>query len=48
MICGMAVSYTHLMGGQQDCDMHYDMIIKAPTVYLDDTCIIKDGQHIYE
>ena len=36
------------MGGQQDCDMHYDMIIKAPTVYLDDTCIIKDGQHIYE
>lgn len=36
------------MGGQQDCDMHYDMIIKAPTVYLDGTCIIKDGEHIYE
>ncbi len=36
------------MGGQQDCDMHYDMIIKAPTVYLDDECIIRDGQHIYE
>lgn len=35
------------MGGQQDCDMHYDMIIYAPTVWLDDTCIIKKGKHIY-
>ena len=35
------------MGGQQDCDMHYDMIIAGPTVYLDGECIIKDGKHIY-
>ena len=35
------------MGGQQDCDMHYDMIIKNPTVYLDDECIMKLGKHIY-
>lgn len=35
------------MGGMQDCNMHFDMIINAPTVYLDDTCIIKDGEHIY-
>lgn len=35
------------MGGQQGGNMHYDMIIKEPTVYLDDECIIKDGVHIY-
>lgn len=35
------------MGGQQDCDMHYDMIIKAPTIYLDEECVICDGEHIY-
>ena len=35
------------MGGQQDCDMHYDMIIQAPTVWLDNECIIEKGKHIY-
>ncbi len=35
------------MGGNQNCNMHFDMIIKEPTVYLDDICIIKDGEHIY-
>lgn len=35
------------MGGQQDCNMHYDMIIKAPTVWLDDECVIENGRHIY-
>lgn len=35
------------MGGQQDCNMHYDMIIKNPTVYLDDECVIENGKHIY-
>lgn len=35
------------MGGQQDCNMHYDMIIKAPTVYIDDECVMEDGKHIY-
>lgn len=35
------------MGGQQDCNMHYDMIIKAPTVYLDGECVLEKGKHIY-
>ena len=35
------------MGGKQDSNMHYDMIINEPTVYLDDECVIKDGKHIY-
>lgn len=35
------------MGGQQDCDMHYDMIINAPTVWIDDECVMEKGNHIY-
>lgn len=35
------------MGGQQDCDMHYDMIINAPTVWIDDECVMEKGKHIY-
>jgi len=35
------------MGGKQDCDMHYDMIIHNPSVYLDDKCIIEEGRHRY-
>lgn len=35
------------MGGQQDCDMHYDMIINAPTVWIDDECVIEHGKHVY-
>lgn len=35
------------MGGKQNCNMHFDMIIKQPTVYLDEKCIIDDGTHIY-
>lgn len=35
------------MGGEQDSNMHYDMIVTKPTVFLDDECIIKDGVHIY-
>lgn len=35
------------MGGQQDCDMHYDMIINAPTVWIDDECVMEAGKHIY-
>ncbi|MCG8481736.1 MAG: aminopeptidase, partial [Clostridia bacterium] len=27
------------MGGNQNCNIHFDMIIKEPTVYLDDICI---------
>lgn len=35
------------MGGKQDCDIHYDVIIKEPTVYLDGQCIIMNGKHVY-
>lgn len=35
------------MGGQQDSSIHYDMIVNAPTVFLDDECIIRGGKHIY-
>lgn len=35
------------MGGKQDSNMHYDMIVTKPTVYLDEECIIKEGVHIY-
>lgn len=35
------------MGGQQDCNMHYDMILHEPDVYLDGVCIIEKGKHIY-
>jgi Leucyl aminopeptidase (aminopeptidase T) len=36
------------MGGQQDCNMHYDMIINAPSVFLDGECVLDHGKHIYE
>lgn len=35
------------MGGAQPGNIHYDCIIRNPTVYLDGTCIIKDGKHIH-
>lgn len=35
------------MGGQQGGNMHYDMIVNAPTVFLDDECIIMEGKHVY-
>jgi len=35
------------MGGQQGGNMHYDMIVNAPTVFLDDECIIQEWKHIY-
>jgi leucyl aminopeptidase (aminopeptidase T) len=35
------------MGGQQGGDMHYDMIVNAPTVWLDDECVLRGGKHIY-
>jgi len=35
------------MGGKQDCNTHYDMIICSPSVYLDGVCIIDEGKHIY-
>lgn len=35
------------MGGQQGGNMHYDMIVNSPTVFLDDECIIREGKHLY-
>jgi leucyl aminopeptidase (aminopeptidase T) len=35
------------MGGQQGGNMHYDMIVNAPTVYIDGECVLRDGEHIY-
>jgi leucyl aminopeptidase (aminopeptidase T) len=35
------------MGGQQGGDMHYDMIIRTPTVELDGVRILEGGRHIY-
>ena len=34
-------------GGTIACEPGIDMIIRNPTVYLDDKCIISDGKHIY-
>lgn len=34
------------MGGSQGGNMHYDMIVTKPTVYLDDVCVIKAGEHL--
>ncbi len=36
------------MGGEQDSNIHYDMIIKYPTVYVDDEKIIDKGEHLIE
>ncbi len=34
------------MGGQQGGNMHYDMIVQSPTVYLDGNCVIEKGVHL--
>lgn len=33
------------MGGAQDSNIHYDCIVTKPTVYLDGTCIMKEGEY---
>ncbi len=33
------------LGGTSKSDFHIDFVILNPTVYLDDTCIVKDGQY---
>ncbi|HWQ30173.1 MAG TPA: aminopeptidase [Negativicutes bacterium] len=35
------------MGGIRQSDIHYDCIINAPTVWLDDVLIIEKGKHLY-
>jgi leucyl aminopeptidase (aminopeptidase T) len=35
------------MGGQQGGNMHYDMIINEPSVWIDEECVMQDGRHVY-
>jgi len=35
------------MGGQQGGNMHYDMIVNSPSVWIDDEFVLEDGKHIY-
>ncbi len=35
------------MGGERESNIHYDCIINAPTVYLDENMILDKGEHIY-
>ena len=41
---GMNLSF----GGTRDSNIHYDCIINAPTVWVDDVMILDKGNHIYE
>lgn len=41
---GMNLSF----GGTRDSNIHYDCIINAPTVWVDDVMILDKGTHIYE
>ena len=43
----IACGANKFIGGEQLSNIHYDMIIKEPTVYFDGKCVIKDGVHIY-
>lgn len=43
----IACGNNKFIGGTQMSNIHYDMIIERPTVYLDEKCIIRDGEHIY-
>lgn len=36
------------IGGTRDSNIHYDCIINAPTVWVDDVMILDKGNHIYE
>jgi leucyl aminopeptidase (aminopeptidase T) len=42
----IAFGMNESMGGTRVSDIHYDCIINAPTVWIDDVKIIEDGTHI--
>lgn len=44
----IAFGTNKFMGGTRVSNIHYDCVIKNPTLYLDGKAIIKDGEHIYE
>lgn len=35
-------------GGTRVSNIHVDCIVRDATVYLDDQCVLKDGEHLYE
>lgn len=35
------------MGGTRDSNIHYDCIINAPTVWIDDVMVLDQGKHVY-
>jgi len=37
----------HTMGGCVEASMHTDVVVKNPTVFIDEKMIIKSGKHIY-
>jgi len=37
----------HTMGGCVDASMHTDVVVKNPTVFIDEKMVIKSGKHIY-
>ena len=37
----------HTMGGYVEASMHTDVVVKNPTVFIDEKMVIKSGKHIY-
>jgi len=37
----------HAMGGCVEASMHTDVVVKNPTVFIDEKMVIKSGKHIY-
>jgi len=37
----------HTMGGCVEASMHTDVVVKNPTVFIDEKMVIKSGKHIY-
>lgn len=43
----LACGTNKFFGGEQLSNIHYDMLIKRPTVFFDDVCVLRDGNHVY-
>ncbi|MBA7573257.1 hypothetical protein ES708_15053 [subsurface metagenome] len=37
----------HTKGGYVEASMHTDVVVKNPTVFIDEKMVIKSGKHIY-
>lgn len=42
----IAIGDNRSLGGQSSSTFHIDFVFLNPTVYLDDTCILKDGEYV--